>query len=311
MGDANNYFTVTPMSQRMSMKPGETYTGSILVINPVNSTEDFEYRVYVAPYGVEGQDYKANLTTETTRTQLARWITFEEESGVIEPNGSKEVKFTVKVPENAPGGGQYAAVVVSKNTATGTKEANVAVNDVFELASLIYGQVDGETVHKGEIVENNVPGFVTGAPIVLGALITNEGNIHESATIIIKATNYFTGEVIVGETDSNDEARVDETSGVSAENEGETYTELVMPETTRYIQRDIMNNLPALGVVQVEQTIYYEGAISREVRNVIVCPVWFLAMVGVTAGMIVAAVVRIVMRHKKRKRNKKLDERGE
>ena len=265
------------------MKPGETYTGSILVINPVNSTEDFEYWVYVAPYGVEGQDYKANLTTETTRTQLARWITFEEESGVIEPNGSKEVKFTVKVPENAPGGGQYAAVIVSKNTATGTKEANVAVNDVFELASLIYGQVDGETVHKGEIVENNVPGFVTGAPIVLGALITNEGNIHENATIIIKATNFFNGDVIV-----------------EGDAEEHYYSEIIMPETTRYITREINEGLPLLGAAKVEQTIYYQGTSSKEEKTVIICPIWFLLLVIASIAAIIAAIVMMVRKHKKK-----------
>lgn len=54
-----NAFTILPMSQNFTLVPGETYTGSITVVNPVNSTSDFAYSVSVSPYNVIGEDYQA------------------------------------------------------------------------------------------------------------------------------------------------------------------------------------------------------------------------------------------------------------
>lgn len=276
-------FTVTPMSQRIQLKPGETYSGTITIVNPVDATADFKYRVYVAPYGVTNESYDADFVTSTDRTQMAKWITIDEPEGEIKPNGTKKINFTIKVPESAPGGGQYASLMVGSNDESDASEG-IAVQNVFEMASLIYGEVDGDIIHSGEILENNVPGFSASTPVTLSALIKNDGNLHEDATFVISATNFFTGEVILP----------------TEENEGR-FTEVIMPETTRYASREV-ENLPAIGVVHISQTIYYNGASSVEEKDVLICPIWFMVLVAVTLGVIIAAIVRIVMKHRKTKK---------
>ena len=279
----NNIFTIMPMSQRFTLEPGKTYTGSITVVNPADATSDFHYKVSVTPYGVIGENYEADLATTTTRTEITKWIKIAEPTGTVAPNGTKKVEFTITVPENAPAGGQYATIAVGSNDQA-SASSGVAVRNVFEMASIIYGQVTGETIHKGEILENNIPGFSAVAPLTLTALINNEGNIHESATFVITVSNFFTGEVILP----------------TEENDG-NYSELIMPETERFISREI-NNLPTVGAVKISQTIYYQGASSVNEKVVILCPIWFLILVILTFLAIVATIVGIVVRHHKRKR---------
>lgn len=281
--EGTNFFTVTPMSQRLSLEAGKTAEGSITVINPNDSVSDLKYKAYVAPYGVVGDGYEADLTTDSKFNMIKDWITIENPTGTIEPNKTSEIKFKIKVPGDAPAGGQYAAIIITRDDDMKATDNGVAVKDVFEMASLIYADVDGETVHKGEILSNEIPGFVASAPIVLSAQISNDGNIHENATVIIKATNFFNGEVIVeGDTDEH------------------YYSEIIMPETTRYITREISEGLPLLGAVKVEQTIYYRGSSSKEEKTVIICPIWFLLLVLASIVMIIATIVMIVRKHRKK-----------
>lgn len=282
--NTSNMFTLLPMNQRFSLKPGETYEGSITVVNPADATSNFAYKAEVTPYSViakEHSDYDMSLAEETNYTYLAKWIKIEEPTGEVKPNESKKVKFTITVPEDAPGGGQYATIAVSSNQSN-TSSKGVNVQNVFEMASIIYGTVDGETIHKGEILENNVPDFAVSTPIKLSALISNDGNVHEDATFSISVSDYFSGRVILP----------------TEEDEG-IYGEVVMPETTRFIEREV-DNLPALGAIKVNQTIYYQGVSSSIEKVILICPIWFLVLVILTIAAIIATIVHLVKKHRKK-----------
>ena len=278
----NNMFTLLPMSQRFTLTPGKTTEGFIKIVNPADATEDFAYKVSVTPYGVIGEDYTADLEHDSARTAISKWIKIEEPTGEVKPNEVKEVKFTIDVPENAPIGGQYATIAVSSNNDM-SGNSGVAVQNVLEMASVIYATVEGPVERKGEILENNVPGFVVSTPVTLSALINNEGNIHEDATFVISASDFFTGRVILPTEDDDGE-----------------YSELIMPETTRLIERNI-SNLPALGVVKISQTIYYRGVSSPVEKVVIICPIWFMALIALTLASIVFTIVHTIRKHKKKK----------
>lgn len=280
----NNSFTLLPMSQRISLEPGSVYTGKITIVNPADATENFSYKTAILPYSVMGEDYTADLATQNNRSMIVDWIKIAEPVGGVAPNESKEVEFTITVPENAPAGGQYAAITVASNDAMQANEG-VAVQNVFEMASIIYATVAGQTVHEGEILENNVPGFSTVTPVTLSALVSNDGNVHEDATFLIKVSNAFTGEVIL-----------------PTEDDDGIYNEVIMPESKKDIKRNV-SNLPGIGVIKISQTIYYSGDVSTVEKNVIICPLWFIVLVLVTLASIVAAVVAIVKKHKKN-RNK-------
>lgn len=282
MEETSNIFTVLPMSQRIFLTPGQEYEGSITVVNPVDATEDFKYKVSVYPYGVSGDNYDADLITDTDRTVITKWIEIAEPTGVIKPNESKEIHFTIKVPENAPGGGQYATIAVSSDTEA-TAQDGVAVQNVFEIASIIYADVAGETIHEGDILENIVPGFALTTPVKITALLNNSGNVHETATFTVTATNMFNGQSILP-TEGNDGR----------------YTEMIMPDTERYVEREI-SNLPTIGIVKVTQTINYNGQISTAEQQMIICPIWFLTLVVAALGALIATVVLLIKKHRRRR----------
>ncbi len=282
MEDFGNMFTVMPMNQRLTLKPGEEYEGSITVINPADAKKDFSYKVAVTPYSVIGEEYAADLTTRSNLSAIVDWITIENPKGTLAPNSSAKVNFKITVPEDAAGGGQYATLTVSSNDAQ-TADGDVAIENVFEMASIIYASVDGEINHVGTIEENAVPAFSATAPVKVSARLSNEGNVHEEATIIIKATNMFTGETILP----------------SEENQGR-YSEMVMPNSERYISREV-SNLPMFGMVHIEQTVYYLGLSSVEAVNVLICPIWFLILMFATFGAIVAGIISAIVKHKKKK----------
>ena len=278
----SNTFTVLPMSQRFYLEAGKTYEGSISIVNPADATGNFLYKIEVLPYGVVGEDYNADFTSVSGHTEIVKWIEVLEPTGAVKPNDTKQIDFVIRVPENAPPGGQYAAIAVSSN-AKAESSGGLAVNNVFELASLVYANVAGETTYGGEILSNEVPGFVVTPPIKIGALISNEGNTHQDATFVINVSNFFTGEVILP----------------NGENEGR-YSELIMPESSRYVLRDV-SNLPAIGIIKVNQTIYYNGDVSTIEKNVIICPIWFMALVILTILAIIAAIIGIIKKHKRKK----------
>ena len=279
--ESTNAFTIMPMNQKITLNPGEVYEGYITIINPSYATEDFAYKAEVTPYSVADEEYTADLLSESDRTAISKWITIEEPTGSVKPNESKEIKFTIKVPQNAPAGGQYGTIAVSSNQDS-SNASGVSVQNVFEIASIIYADVAGETVHDGEILENNVPSFVLNNPVKTTAILTNKGNVHETAIFTITVSDVFTGRVILP----------------TEENTGR-YSEVIMPETTRYAEREV-SDLPALGVVKVTQTIDYNGQTSTTEKQIIICPVWFMALVLLTLASIIAAVVIIVKkRHRK------------
>ena len=278
-----NAFTILPMSQNFTLVPGETYTGSITVVNPVNSTSDFAYSVSVSPYNVIGEDYQADISNVSAYSKIADWITIDNPTGSVKPNESQEINFTINVPADAAAGGQYAAIMVSSDPSKQESEG-VSINNVFALGSIIYANVEGEVTHEGSILQNNIPEFSTVTPVAVSALLDNHGNVHENAIFALNVTNALTGEKIFP----------------TDEDQNNHFSEIVMPETTRYITRNI-DNLPALGIVKVEQTIYYNNEVSTVSKNIVLCPIWFFFLVALVIFSIIGFIVASVRHHRRKK----------
>ena len=280
-------FVVTPMSQNFRLEPGGTYTGSITVANPGDSTSDFAYKISAAPYSVSGEGYEADLATISNRSMIADWIKIDESRGNLKPNETAKINFTITVPNDAPAGGQYAALLVTEDTETAMNQG-VKVNSIFEIASLVYANVTGKTVREGEILENNIPAFVMTAPIEVSTLVSNTGNVHQMATTTLEVKNLITGETIL-----------------PTEQNAGRYTEAIMPETTRRTKYEIVD-LPAVGVVRVNQTIHYNGISSTEIKDILICPAWFIVVTVVTVFGVIFGAVFGVKRYRRKKSARKI-----
>ena len=65
-----NKFIVSPMSQDIFLKPGETYEGSITVANPADATENFYFKVSIYPYSVSGENYAQDFLTQSNWSRI-------------------------------------------------------------------------------------------------------------------------------------------------------------------------------------------------------------------------------------------------
>lgn len=278
-------FLVTPMSQRISLVPGETTEGSIRVINPSDATSDFKYKVEILPYSMT-EDGEIDSETEGPYSQIVKWISVPEETGTVVPNESKEVKFTISVPVDAPGGAQSAAIVIVPDDAV-EGEGGMKVMNSFPIASVVYATVAGETRHDTKIIGSELPNFALSSPVYATVQLANDGNTYETAEVTLTATNLITGEVILG----------DGTEG--AEN-GNVYSEMVMPDNTRTVVRAI-DGLPVAGVVKLEQTVEYGGESSTISSNLVIFPVWLMVVMMFLTVMVVGVIVGVV-RHLRRKK---------
>ena len=279
--DVSDMFIVSPMGQRINLEPGTTYSGSIIVTNPASASADFEYKVTVAPYSVAGDEYSADLSTETAYSELVNWLTLDPDTvtGVLAPNESRHVNFSVTVPADATPGGQYAALMVG-SVANANNDAGVHINNVYEIASILYGKVTGEIRREGTILENSFPSFVTSVPFATLARVENSGNIHETAHITVLVKNTLTGEEIYAEKDASN-----------------TLDDIIMPGTTKEIPRDISGLFP-IGIYEVTQSIDYMGQYSTESHHVIICPIWLIVIAILIIVALVGGIVTLVRHHR-------------
>lgn len=278
-------FSVLPMSQRFSLEAGGTYSGSIIVANPYDATEDFSFIVSVEPFSTFND--AESLSSSNTYSDIVDWVTIENPTGTIKPNEHCTVNYTINVPEGVPAGGQYAALVVTENPeAVDNKDLNVS--NVLALASVLYADVTGITIRDGSILENYIPGFAINPDITLSATIENRGNTHSDAIIFIDIKNAFTNEAIISSDSQTDNDQSDK------------FKEIVLPETIRYINHRI-DNLPPLGIFKVTQTIYFNDTVSTTEQNVIICPLWFIFSIVFSIVLIVTVIIARIHHRKRRK----------
>lgn len=258
-------FRISPMYQNISLIPGEVSQGTFVITNPANNETNFKYKLYVQAF-IATDDEDVAFENNGDFNQIVDWITLEKTSGEITPNNSEEITFTIDVPTDAPAGGQYAAIMV-RQEAEGSIGDAVNLKQNYEISHLIYADVAGETVRKGDISEVNVPSFLFSGNITGAAKIKNLGNVHSRATHTLQVFPLF----------SNEEVYT---------NEENPQTSFIMPETTK-LTTTAWEETPSLGIFHVIYNVEYEGVESKVDKMVIVCPLWLLFLIILALFLII------------------------
>ena len=181
---ASSSFRLSPMYQNMSLTPGEISQGTFVIPNPANNEANFKYGLYVQAFTAT-DDEDVVFENNGDFNQIVDWITLEKTSGEIAPNSSEEISFTINTPVDAPAGGQYAAIMV-RQEASGSIGDAVNLKQNYEISHLIYADVAGETVRKGDITDVSVPSILFSGNISGTAKIKNLGNVHSRAKHTLK-----------------------------------------------------------------------------------------------------------------------------
>ncbi|MBQ3294767.1 hypothetical protein IJG98_03550 [Candidatus Saccharibacteria bacterium] len=261
---------LAPASQRMTLDPGAHYDGTVTITN--TGTTDIGYSVSVSPYQVD-EKYSPVFTRENTYTQISRWITLEETTGSIGAGQVQVLNYVIDVPYDAPGGSQYAAIFVTTTDVVGAQET---VRADASAGVVVLARVNGETRETGEITSVSVPSFILSPPLTATVRATNTGNVDEDVRTTIEVRNSLTGAVLY-------------------DNSADPDVNTLLPDTERTMTF-VVNDIPRLGVLSFSITNEYVDDAQIKTATVIVCPLWFIAI-------IVLIILTIVFRILAKKRD--------
>ena len=279
--------TVAPMNESIIIDPGDTYESSFRISNPASSTSPTYYKLVIEPYFTSEAGGSTNKI-EGEYNEIVKWTTFNVPTeGKLEPNDTKEVSFTIKVPESASAKGQYMAIKVaasgepikdddSKST---NSDPNATIKEVKKMAHIVYAEITGNSIKKGEVTDLSLPSFLLSGKITGAATVKNTGNVHGKAKYTLQIYPLFSNEEVYS-------------------NEEEPSTSTILPDREKYTEI-AWDGTPGIGIFNVVFTVEFEGVKEQVSRMVIVCPVWLLFTI---VFAVVALIIWIVLRVKSRGR---------
>lgn len=275
---ASESFALSPMYDLVTLTPGETFESSFTIVNPAGNTSNFYYTLRIDPFTEDGNQ-NITATENGHYTDMTEWVELPKTEGVIAPNSSETVPYRIIVPADAPAGGQYASIAVGSKEDTSAEEG-FSIHEVFEMVYLIYAEVAGETVRKGNITDVDVPSFLFSGKISGHSSITNEGNVHSASTQTLQIFPLFSGEEVFT-------------------NEEDPKTLWIMPGNTNFASVT-WDSTPSVGIFHVIYNVEYEGVESTVDKYVIVCPLWLLFVI---IFLIILLAIRIITGRKKQNLN--------
>lgn len=165
--------TVYPLSYKLVLSPGQNWEGLTTVVNP----NDFPLKVKVEKENIiGGAEGSVSLTPEElSQYGLTNWITFNTEEFILQPQERREFRYQVKIPDNAPPGGHYAAILFKGST---VEEQASGIGVSGRTGTVILVEVTGDVVKKAEISFVFVPKFISHGPLAIDFKIKNEGNSY-------------------------------------------------------------------------------------------------------------------------------------
>lgn len=271
--------TVSPMRESMVLNPGDEYRGMIKITNPSVAVQDLYYRIDVKPFYVD-IEYQPMFEEVGDSSQIVDWITIDSPAkGAVHPNESAEVEYTIKVPADAPAGGQYAGITVSTDFESAAKEG-INIGEALSITHLVLAEITGEVRVDGEIMEMGVDGFVTNGGIGAYAVIRNTGNVHALATYTMEVSSLLLPDILYS-------------------NEKAPETHYILPDRTLY-NETFWADTPMVGIFNVNYMVEYQGEMRQLSRVVVVCPVWLLVILILLALILTAKIVKLVRRAAKK-----------
>ncbi len=182
MAEQKLILTVTPPLFQLNIGPGEFWASSLKVVN----TNPYDLTLYASTMNFEasgevGQGKFIPLVRddpEAASITLAHWIEIESGPFLVPREKSIEIPFSVRIPQNAPPGGHYAAILVGTRPPREVeKGASIQVSSF--VSSLIFVRIKGEVVESGDIREFfSEHTFYQKPDVTFTLRFENKGNVH-------------------------------------------------------------------------------------------------------------------------------------
>ena len=285
-------FSLSPMKEKILLNPGEKYSSAVTVYVQDGDVTDIRYKVEVQEFFVD-ENYNHIFSECGVYCEMKNWITIDSPTeGRLSPGDKVNIKYTINVPKDAPGGGQYASIMVQGDPWTDESEngedsdesgVTSTIKEEKKIAYTVYAEVAGDVTRNGEIIDINVPSFLLSGDIKGESSIKNTGNVHGDAKYILQVFPLFSDEEIYT-------------------NEEDPHTITILPDRTRYDEL-AWDKTPAVGIFNVLYTVEFEGVTAQVSKMVIKCPVWLLFVALFILFAIIMLIAWVILRAKKRSKN--------
>lgn len=278
--EGNVSIGISPMRESMVLAPGETYKGSFHVNNPAYSDEAIKYKISISPFYVN-ENYDPVYSDEGGNSEIAKWITVTSgEEGELEPNQIGIVEYSIEVPETAPAGGQYAAIIATIDS--GANDADgFSIGESVGVAHTIFAEITGDNVVSGKILTTGIKSFVVDGKISGYSTVENTGNVHSLAVYTLEVSSLFSGEIVYSNSDMPE-------------------NHFVLPD--RQFENEIAwEETPPMGIFNVKYTVDYQGQKDEVTGVVVVCPWWIIAIICFGLLMLILRIIFFIKLTKRRK----------
>lgn len=267
---------MTPTSTSQIIQPGSTYKASFQVLNQGGAP--YTFRVYSAPYHVDGEDYTPDFTALPTMPNVKNWFTFSTAGGHLDPGQSATINYSINMPANTPPGGYYAAVFAQ----THLPKSASGVNLNERVGQLFYLQAAGPVAKKGELLSWQA-NILQKPPLAVAIRLENSGGVHYPAIIKVSVQDAF-----------------------GHPKYSFTTTKEVLPQTIRRVPIS-WDKAPNIGLFKVSGSVSFLNqhhtlpakwvlVVSQKVR---------LVLAGLLALIVLFVVARLVLRRRSAKKASK------
>jgi len=194
---AQDSFTlsITPPLVKNNVSPGEKWKSSVKVVN--NNSQEINAYVQVLDFksGSESGTVEFIKTpkdlSEQTKHLLSGWIEIDPGPYTIGAYESRNIGFTINIPESAEPGGHYAAILTGTKP-TEDKIEGSAIKISSLLGSLLLLNVNGEATESGRIREFSTDKkFYNKPDINLRVRFENTGSVHIQPQGEIRIINFL------------------------------------------------------------------------------------------------------------------------
>lgn len=266
---ADAQITLSPTSHRLSIVPGETYEGSLTLIN--SGDDPMEVRVYAAPYQVANKDYSPIFSKQTPRTQISRWTHFDKEVYRLNADEQIRVPFTITTPPSIPDGGQYAAIFAETS-----EEQTGSITSQKRVGMIVYAESKGRTSKKGS-AKITSPGAVhLGTARTFHSHLINSGNTDLAGVFKVTVTDVFGKKLFA-----------------------HTQEKVVLPDTTRSVPIK-WDSTPSFALAKVHQTTTFADKTTTNQRWILFLTPAAVLVVSGGLAMLLAGGIYALRRSKRR-----------
>ena len=283
------WLQISPVANRVTINPGDELTYKMEVDNI--GAKKFKFRVYATPYTIANEAYEVNFSTETNRTQISRWISFNQNENAkkdsekswkseatfeLEAGDRKDVEYKISVPNDIPDGGQYATIFAE--TVPEDTQASTGVRAISRVGMILYGSTNGNTIETVEISNLKTKSFLTNGLITSEVDIKNTGNTDFSAVVAMKIDKLIGGTVA----------------------EFDNPYPIIPDAPTRHAVIE-WQDTPAFGIFKVKTTVSALDQKVEEEKIVVILPIWIIVIMLVLLTIIIAWLIILVRKRRAQK----------